>query len=202
MCPALATPCDCSREHSEWDKLFIMLENSQMREGMLLQATDDLLRGELQRLRAELGRLAGGLARPCPAEARLEGALDELLQASRDAGRRLARLEGAEAPGALLEELRRTQDELRALQGWAAGRWLPAGKHGAGTRRGSSAAETTTELCCCKPGHGHRAAREAEPALRIIPSLGRPEEGWGLAISQRPLTPYPARRCRGSIGRL
>ncbi|XP_005325757.2 pentraxin-related protein PTX3 [Ictidomys tridecemlineatus] len=121
------TPCDCSREHTEWDKLFIMLENSQMREGMLLQATDDLLRGELQRLRAELGRLAGGLAQPCPAEARLEGALDELLRASRDAGRRLARLEGAEAPGALLEELRRTQAELRALQGWAAGRWLPAG---------------------------------------------------------------------------
>ncbi|KAF0871145.1 PTX3 protein, partial [Crocuta crocuta] len=56
------TPCDCRREHTEWDKLFIMLENSQMREGMLLQATDDVLRGELQRLRAELGRLAGSLA--------------------------------------------------------------------------------------------------------------------------------------------
>ncbi|XP_014651714.1 PREDICTED: pentraxin-related protein PTX3 [Ceratotherium simum simum] len=56
------TPCDCRREHSEWDKLFTMLENSQMREGMLLQATDDVLRGELQRLRAELGRLAGSLA--------------------------------------------------------------------------------------------------------------------------------------------
>nr|XP_008511817.1 PREDICTED: pentraxin-related protein PTX3 [Equus przewalskii] len=53
------TPCDCRREDSEWDKLFTMLENSQMREGMLLQATDDVLRGELQRLREELGRLAG-----------------------------------------------------------------------------------------------------------------------------------------------
>ncbi|XP_039092002.1 pentraxin-related protein PTX3 [Hyaena hyaena] len=134
------TPCDCRREHTEWDKLFIMLENSQMREGMLLQATDDVLRGELQRLRAELGRLAGSLARPCappaPAEARLARALDELLQASRDAGRRLARLEGAGAPrpeeagralGAVLEELRRTRADLRAVQGWAAGRWLPAG---------------------------------------------------------------------------
>uniref|UniRef100_A0A452QW56 Pentraxin-related protein PTX3 n=1 Tax=Ursus americanus TaxID=9643 RepID=A0A452QW56_URSAM len=59
------TPCDCRREHTEWDKLFIMLEDSQMREGMLLQATDDVLRGELQRLRAELGRLAGSLGRPC-----------------------------------------------------------------------------------------------------------------------------------------
>ncbi|KAF6121319.1 pentraxin 3 [Phyllostomus discolor] len=133
-------PCDCRPEHSEWDKLFIMLENSQMREGMLLQATDDVLRGELRRLRAELGRLAGSLARPCVpaalAEARLAPALDELLQASRDTGRRLARLEGAEAqrPGeagraldAVLEELRQTRADLRAVQGWAARRWLPAG---------------------------------------------------------------------------
>ncbi|XP_024595939.1 pentraxin-related protein PTX3 [Neophocaena asiaeorientalis asiaeorientalis] len=135
------TPCDCSRENSEWDKLFIMLENSQMREGMLLQATDDVLRGELQKLRAELGRLAGSLVRPCapvaPAEARLARALDELLQASREASRRLARLEEAgalqpqeeagRALGAVLEELRQTQADLRAVQGWAAGRWLPAG---------------------------------------------------------------------------
>lgn len=139
---SLATPCDCSRENSEWDKLFIMLENSQMREGMLLQATDDVLRGELQKLRAELGRLAGSLARLCtpvaPAEARLARALDELLQASRDASRRLARLEEAgtlqpqeeagRALGAVLEELRQTQADLRAVQGWAAGRWLPAGE--------------------------------------------------------------------------
>ncbi|XP_012871581.1 PREDICTED: LOW QUALITY PROTEIN: pentraxin-related protein PTX3 [Dipodomys ordii] len=61
------TPCDCRREPSEWDKLFTMLENSQMREAMLLEATDVVLRGEMQRLRAELGRLAGGLARPCTA---------------------------------------------------------------------------------------------------------------------------------------
>lgn len=134
---ALAAPCDCRREHSEWDKLFIMLEDSQMREGMLLQATDDVLRGELRRLREELGRLAGSLERPCapaaPAEARLARVLDELLQASR----RLALLAGAEAQrpeeagralGAVLEELRRTRADLRALQGWAARRWLPAGE--------------------------------------------------------------------------
>ncbi|XP_004598627.2 pentraxin-related protein PTX3 [Ochotona princeps] len=130
------TPCDCGAEHSEWDKLFVMLENSQMREGMLLQATDDLLRGELQRLRAELGRLAGSLARPCapaePSETRLAEALAELLPASRAAGRRLALLEGAEArrreeAERALEELRRARAELRAVQGWAAARWLPAG---------------------------------------------------------------------------
>ncbi|KAM6160600.1 pentraxin-related protein PTX3 [Erethizon dorsatum] len=135
------TPCDCRGEHSEWDKLFIMLENSQMRDSMLLQATDDVLRGELQKLRAELGPLSGSLARPCalaaPTEARLARALEELLQASRDASRRLARLEGAgeqrpeeeagRALGAVLEELRRTLADLRAVQGWAARRWLPAG---------------------------------------------------------------------------
>ena len=101
MFPALATPCDCSRENSEWDKLFTMLENSQMREGMLLQATDVMLRGELQKLQAELGRLEGSLQKLCgpeaPSETRLARALDDLLQASRDAGRRLARLEDAGA---------------------------------------------------------------------------------------------------------
>ncbi|XP_008835673.1 pentraxin-related protein PTX3 [Nannospalax galili] len=134
------TPCDCRREHSEWDKLFIMLENSQMREGMLLQATDDVLRGELQRLQAELGRLAGGLVKPCaapgPAEARLARALEQLLQESRDASLRLARLEDAETRrpeaagrglGAVLEELRRTRADLSAVQSWAARHWLPAG---------------------------------------------------------------------------
>ncbi|XP_004639889.1 pentraxin-related protein PTX3 [Octodon degus] len=135
------SPCDCRREHSEWDKLFIMLENSQMRESMLLQATDDVLRRELLKLQAELGRLSGTLARPCalpvPAEPELARALEELLQASRDAGRRLARLEGVRAQrpeeeagralGAVLEELRRTRADLRAVQGWAARRWLPAG---------------------------------------------------------------------------
>ncbi|XP_020043794.1 pentraxin-related protein PTX3 [Castor canadensis] len=134
------TPCDCRREHSEWDKLFIMLENSQMREGMLLQATDDVLRGELQRLRAELGRLAGSMARPCapavPADAGLAGALDELRQAIRDADLRLARLESAgtrraeeagRALDAVLRELHDTRADLRAVQGWAARRWLPAG---------------------------------------------------------------------------
>ncbi|XP_007941737.1 pentraxin-related protein PTX3 [Orycteropus afer afer] len=134
------TPCDCSREHSEWDKLFIMLENSQMREGMLLQAMDEVLRSELQRLRAELGQFASSLPRPstpaAPAEARLARALDQLLQASRDASHRLARLEGpaAQRPeeveralGAALAELRQTRADLSAVQEWAARRLLPAG---------------------------------------------------------------------------
>ncbi|XP_007521128.1 pentraxin-related protein PTX3 [Erinaceus europaeus] len=134
------TPCDCRQELSKWDKLFIMLEDSQMREGMLLQATDHVLHDELQRLRAELSRLAGGLARPCapaaPVDTGLTGALDQLLLASREAGRRLARLEAAEAQrrepagcalGAVLDELQRTRADLGALRGWVARHWLPAG---------------------------------------------------------------------------
>ncbi|NXJ14281.1 PTX3 protein, partial [Odontophorus gujanensis] len=53
--------CDCQREHTEWDKLFIMLENSQMKENMMLQALEDGLKADVQALRAELSQLAAGL---------------------------------------------------------------------------------------------------------------------------------------------
>ncbi|NWX09775.1 PTX3 protein, partial [Caloenas nicobarica] len=52
-----AASCDCQREHTEWDKLFIMLENSQMKENMMLQAVDELLKVDVQSLRAELSQL-------------------------------------------------------------------------------------------------------------------------------------------------
>ncbi|NWV85023.1 PTX3 protein, partial [Dasyornis broadbenti] len=57
-----AASCDCQREHSKWDKLFIMLENSQMKENMMLQALDELPRVDLQTLRAELSQLTTTLA--------------------------------------------------------------------------------------------------------------------------------------------
>ncbi|XP_074954703.1 pentraxin-related protein PTX3 [Phalacrocorax aristotelis] len=53
--------CDCQREHTEWDKLFIMLENSQMKENMMLQAMDDILKVDLQTLKAELSQLTTNL---------------------------------------------------------------------------------------------------------------------------------------------
>lgn len=159
-----------------------------MRESMLLQAADDLLRGELRGLRAELGRLAGSPAGPCapaaPAEARLGPALDELLRASRDAGRRLARLEGAGAQrpeeaggalGAVLEELRRTREDLRAVQRWAARRWLPAGKdHG---HEGTSLRLCSPSARAGKPGqatlqahaHGRTAPPSPAPFLHAWP---------------------------------
>ncbi|NWR57794.1 PTX3 protein, partial [Bucorvus abyssinicus] len=64
--PVLGTeetaPCDCQREHTEWDKLFIMLENSQMKENMMLQAMDEVLKVDLQTLKAELSQLTTNLA--------------------------------------------------------------------------------------------------------------------------------------------
>ncbi|NXE52446.1 PTX3 protein, partial [Casuarius casuarius] len=54
--------CDCQREHTEWDKLFIMLENSQMKENMMLQAVDEILKVELQTVQAELSRFAASFA--------------------------------------------------------------------------------------------------------------------------------------------
>ncbi|XP_003209303.1 pentraxin-related protein PTX3 [Meleagris gallopavo] len=53
--------CDCQREHTEWDKLFIMLENSQMKENMMLQALEDGLKADVQAVRAELSQLTVGL---------------------------------------------------------------------------------------------------------------------------------------------
>ncbi|NXU58884.1 PTX3 protein, partial [Turnix velox] len=53
--------CDCQREHTEWDKLFIMLENSQMKENVMLQAMDEMLKVDLQSLRAELRQLSTSL---------------------------------------------------------------------------------------------------------------------------------------------
>ncbi|OPJ85480.1 pentraxin-related protein PTX3 [Patagioenas fasciata monilis] len=57
-----AASCDCQREHTEWDKLFIMLENSQMKENMMLQAVDELLKADVQSLRAELSQLSATFA--------------------------------------------------------------------------------------------------------------------------------------------
>ncbi|XP_060098363.1 pentraxin-related protein PTX3 [Heteronotia binoei] len=57
--------CDCQREHTEWDKLFIMLENSQMKENMLLHSLDEILKVELQRLRGEMLQLVENFSSRC-----------------------------------------------------------------------------------------------------------------------------------------
>uniref|UniRef100_A0A8C2ZLZ5 Pentraxin 3 n=1 Tax=Cyclopterus lumpus TaxID=8103 RepID=A0A8C2ZLZ5_CYCLU len=52
------TPCT-SRDFSKWDKIFAMLENSQMRENMLLQYANDIIKVEMTSLREELLRFVG-----------------------------------------------------------------------------------------------------------------------------------------------
>lgn len=59
LCLSTATssphPCG-SPDLSKWDKMFAMLENSQMRENMLLQYADDIIKMEIGSLRGEMLR--------------------------------------------------------------------------------------------------------------------------------------------------
>ncbi|KAG9333131.1 hypothetical protein JZ751_013448 [Albula glossodonta] len=110
-------PCQ-AQELSRWDKLFTMLEDSQMRQNMLLHSVDEGVRAELQALRSELRRVAPGDAPTCVAAAdrlaaqvggkleqalervegaaaRQEGALQQLQDASRHQAARMGKLEQA-----------------------------------------------------------------------------------------------------------
>ncbi|XP_062860988.1 pentraxin-related protein PTX3 [Trichomycterus rosablanca] len=83
-------PCSAP-EFNKWDKLFTMLENSQMKENMLLQYSDDIVKVGLQSLRAEVLELMAQSSGSCAAavegsarragayaEAKLQQALDHL----------------------------------------------------------------------------------------------------------------------------
>ncbi|KAI1883299.1 hypothetical protein AGOR_G00243770 [Albula goreensis] len=110
-------PCQ-AQELSRWDKLFTMLEDSQMRQNMLLHSVDEGVRAELQALRSELRRVSPGDAPACVAAAdrlaaqvggkleqalervegaaaRQEGALQQLQDASRHQAARMGKLEQA-----------------------------------------------------------------------------------------------------------
>ncbi|XP_069474540.1 pentraxin-related protein PTX3 [Ambystoma mexicanum] len=56
---------DCQKERTKWDKLFTMLENSQMKENMLLQSIDEIIRVELQSVRAEMLQFVSSYATTC-----------------------------------------------------------------------------------------------------------------------------------------
>ncbi|XP_066565517.1 pentraxin-related protein PTX3 isoform X2 [Amia ocellicauda] len=61
-----ATPIPCSsKELTKWDKLFSMLENSQMKENMLLQYVDDIIKVELQSIRTEMLQFMANYAGTC-----------------------------------------------------------------------------------------------------------------------------------------
>ncbi|XP_054482950.1 pentraxin-related protein PTX3 [Anoplopoma fimbria] len=58
------TPCS-SPDLTKWDKIFSMLENSQMRENMLLQYADDIIKVEMGSLRGELLRFIAQYGASC-----------------------------------------------------------------------------------------------------------------------------------------
>ncbi|XP_075998199.1 pentraxin-related protein PTX3 [Genypterus blacodes] len=62
--PSPPPPCS-SPELTKWDKLFSMLENSQMRENMLLQYSDDIIKVEMGSLRAEMLRFVAQYGGSC-----------------------------------------------------------------------------------------------------------------------------------------
>ncbi|XP_007886919.1 pentraxin-related protein PTX3 [Callorhinchus milii] len=57
--------CRCQKELSKWDKLFVMLEDSQMRENMVMQSVDEVLKVELQSMRSEMLHFVANFAGTC-----------------------------------------------------------------------------------------------------------------------------------------
>ncbi|KAG7457027.1 hypothetical protein MATL_G00242170 [Megalops atlanticus] len=112
----LTTPSPCQgQELTRWDKLFVMIEDSQMRENMLLHYVDDIIKAELQSLRGEVRRLLAGHAGTC------SGAADTV-------GRRLAtQMEQKVEQG--MERVRTAAVEQAARQDAALQQLLEAGRN-------------------------------------------------------------------------
>ncbi|XP_028428529.1 pentraxin-related protein PTX3 [Perca flavescens] len=63
---ATPSPAPCnSPDLTKWDKIFSMLENSQMRENMLLQYADDIIKVEMGSLRGEMLRFVAQYGGTC-----------------------------------------------------------------------------------------------------------------------------------------
>ncbi|NXB66445.1 PTX3 protein, partial [Struthidea cinerea] len=100
-----AASCDCQREHSKWDKLFIMLENSHMKENMMLQALEELPRADLQSLKAELSQLTTTLAGTfATVTSHMVSQVEQVLVRSRDQAEEARRLQESEQ-GKVLEHV-------------------------------------------------------------------------------------------------
>ncbi|XP_060929699.1 pentraxin-related protein PTX3 [Limanda limanda] len=63
--PTPTSPPCSSRDLTKWDKLFSMLENSQMRENMMLQYAEDIIKVEMESLRGEMLRFGGQYGGSC-----------------------------------------------------------------------------------------------------------------------------------------
>ncbi|NWS26424.1 PTX3 protein, partial [Polioptila caerulea] len=118
-----AASCDCQREHSKWDKLFIMLENSQMKENMMLQALDELPRVELQTLKAELSQLATTLAGTfATVTSHAVSQVEQALQRSRAQAEEARRLQELEQ-GKVLEHILQLSHNVSVRLGWLESAW-------------------------------------------------------------------------------
>ncbi|XP_032554093.1 pentraxin-related protein PTX3 [Chiroxiphia lanceolata] len=120
--------CDCQREHTEWDKLFIMLENSQMKENMMLQAVDELPKVDLQTLRAELTQLTTNLAGSFAATldkvtSHIVSQVEQVLGRTRDQAEEAKRLRESEQ-GKVLEHVLQLSHNLSVKLGWLESAWL------------------------------------------------------------------------------
>nr|XP_030136306.3 pentraxin-related protein PTX3 [Taeniopygia guttata] len=118
-----AASCDCQREHSKWDKLFIMLENSQMKENMMLQALDELPGVELQTLKAELSQLATTLAGTlATVTSQAVSQVEQALARSREQAEEARRLQESER-GKVLEHVLQLSHNVSARLGWLESAW-------------------------------------------------------------------------------
>ncbi|NXY09825.1 PTX3 protein, partial [Pteruthius melanotis] len=118
-----AASCDCQREHSKWDKLFIMLENSQMKENMVLQALEELPRVDLQTLRAELSQLTTTLAGTFAAvTSHVVSQVEQVLVRSREQAEEARRLQESEQ-GKVLEHVLQLSHNVSVRLGWLESAW-------------------------------------------------------------------------------
>ncbi|XP_061099716.1 pentraxin-related protein PTX3-like [Conger conger] len=127
-----AAPCQ-SQEASRWDKLFIALEDSHMRQNMLLHSLDAVVGAELRALAGDLRKVAGGNA------AAWAGSADAL--ANRVAAQLGRRVEAAAGRGAREAGAERSSRQEAALQ-----RLLEAG------RKQEARLDAIEEACRGGPG--------------------------------------------------
>nr|XP_056706173.1 pentraxin-related protein PTX3 [Euleptes europaea] len=102
--------CDCQREHTEWDKLFIMLENSQMRESMLLHSLDEILKVELQKLRGEMLQFVENISSLCiasteQATSQISNQVDRMLARKNEEAEDLSGMLHESEQGKVLQEI-------------------------------------------------------------------------------------------------
>ncbi|XP_068000953.1 pentraxin-related protein PTX3 [Melanerpes formicivorus] len=122
--PEETAACECQREHTQWDKLFIMLENSQMKENMMLQAVEEVLKVDLQMLKAELSQLTTTFATALEeVTSHLSSQVEQVLVRSSGQAEEAKRLQEAEQ-GKVLEHILLLSHNMSSRLGHLESTWL------------------------------------------------------------------------------